>query len=168
MPSSKAKNKPKPTRGEPIRFTKGTYAGQTGWVNTALPETTSSVYVIINEKQGVDQDHGMGACVRKTSVAPIGGDPKSIEEFVVKEDPNVAYHLAKLAQALAECGVASSPELLEIVKKHIDIACIVQLNKGKKAKYSETALRVSGIRSEKSKKDHAMPDVARSASGTKK
>ena len=40
-----------------------------------------------------------------------------------------------LAQALAECGVGATPELLQIVKERVDSALVVQLEKGKKAKF---------------------------------
>jgi hypothetical protein len=149
-----------PIRGKQVRFTTGTYAGQSGWVNKAMPETANSIWVIIDESQEAEDDHESLACVRKTSVT-FFCKPETIEEYVVQEDPKVAYHLAKLSQALAECGIAGSMELLKIVKVHVDAASVIQLAKGKKAKFSETALRIHGTKENmvQSMKDQAMVDV---------
>jgi hypothetical protein len=156
-----------PIRGQRIRFTSGTYAGQQGWLNEAFRETSSSVCVIIDESQAAEKDYECLACVRKTSVVFVR-KADTIEEYVVQEDPKVAYHLAKLAQALAECGVAGTPDLLKIVKMHIDSASVIQLGKGKKAKYSETALRIHGAKENiESALNHAMHDVSSSGEAKK-
>jgi hypothetical protein len=138
-----------PVRGQPIRFTKGTYAGHCGWVNSAKPQTSLSFHVIIDMDQPPSEDGDCVTTVRKDSVADRIDDPKSAEEFVIKEDPKVAYHLAMLAKSLAECGLCGTDQLLNLIKGELDNAMIVQLSKGKKAKYSETALRVARWQKEK-------------------
>jgi hypothetical protein len=161
----KTKTPAETLRGAAIRFTKGQYAGQKGWVNSAKTETSCSMHVIINQGQPAKEDYLWLACVRKTSVA-FAVEPESVEHYVLLEDPKVVYHLAKLTQALAECGISATPTLMGLLKQQIDLACAVQLEKGKHAKYSETALRMSGIREKLEQNlmnDYAMADAQASA-----
>lgn len=161
--------KTKMLRRVAIRFTKGQYAGKKGWVNSAKTETSCSMHVIINEEQAAAQDYLWLACVRKTSVA-FDVEPDSVEHYVLLEDPKVVYHLAKLTQALAECGISATPTLMRHLKQQIDLACAVQLEKGRYAKYSETALRMSGIKEKLEQNlmtDYAMADAHASAAKKK-
>jgi hypothetical protein len=133
--------KPKPVRGGKIRFSRGAYVGEVGWVNTAIPETPSSIHVIIDGAQDSSDDGSYLACVRKTSVSKWK-EAKTHEELAIYEDAKVAYHLSKLAQALAECGVTGTPALLDLVKVAIDTACMAQIDKGKKAKFNGIATQM--------------------------
>lgn len=135
------KKKPDPVRGEKIRFSTGTYAGKVGYMNRAMEPTCSSVHVIIDESQDPADDRDYLACVRKTSLSPWKA-ATTHEEMAIYEDEKVAYHLAKLAQALAECGVTGSPSLMDLIKEAVDTAAVVQVSKGNKAKFNDIAMRV--------------------------
>jgi hypothetical protein len=133
--------KPDPVRGDKIRFSTGTYAGKVGYFNTAMEPTRSSVHVIIDESQDPCDDQDYLACVRKTSLSQWK-EAKTHEEMAIYEDEKVAYHLAKLGQALVECGVTGSPTLMVLIKEAIDSAAVVQVSKGNKAKFNDLAMRM--------------------------
>jgi len=139
--SKKTKKPVNPVRGDRIIFLKGEYEGEKGWTNKAKSPTSLSVFVIVDGGQNSKDDIEWATCVRKTLVM-LYTEPTCAEELVIQEDPKASYHLTGFAQAIAECGMTATPELLLLVKHHIETACVVQLEKGKKAKYSETALRV--------------------------
>jgi hypothetical protein len=159
MPS-KSKKKTQPVRGDPIRLTRGTYVGKTGWTNSALAQTASSIHIILNEDQESNEDNQYVVCVRKTSVAPYR-IPESLEEYCVQEDPKVAMYLSKLGQALAECGVTANKHLMSLIKEQLDLAYMAQVEKGRQAKFSESAMRLYKPKGEDIAKDQAMPDAAR-------
>jgi hypothetical protein len=169
MPAKSSKKKVQPVRGDAIRFTRGTYVGKTGWINNARPETACSLHVVVDENQSETRDAEFLACVRKTSVAALRAT-STAEEFCIQSDAKVAYHLSKLAQALAECGVAGNPDVLLIIKEHLDVAYMVQVQKGTRAKFSETALRLYKTKEHllETMKDQAMPDASRSGGAHKK
>jgi len=146
MPTKRYQKKATPKRGERLFVSKGTHAGCKGWFNAAKSPTTSSVHIIIDKGQDPQDDAQYTVCVRKESVATYTENPSSVEELVIQEDPSVAFHLAALAQAVAQCGLSGTDKLLELVKMQIDKACVVQLEKGSKAKYSEVVLRVEELR----------------------
>lgn len=162
MPS-KNKKKTQPVRGNAIRFTRGTYVGKTGWANVALAETASSIHVIVNEEQDANEDSLHLACVRKTSVAHYR-NPESLEEYCLQEDAKVAYHLSKLGQALAECGVATNKHLMILIKEQLDLAYAAQMEKGRQAKFSESTMRL--YKHKAVEKDQVMPDA--SSAGARK
>ena len=149
--------KQKPIRGAEITFVKGKYAGEYGWINKAMPDTPASCHVIINGGQDSSDDWAYTALVRKTSLLPKNNAPTNVAEFVVQEDPKVAQTLTAFAQALAEAGLTTADDqLLLIVKTYVDLACSIQKGKGRKAKYSATALAI---------KDAAAKFRKRTASG---
>lgn len=161
----KSKKKIRPSaRGEAIRFTRGSYVGKTGWLNTARQDTAHSAHVIINEKQDVANDAEFLACVRKTSIAALR-NATTAEEYCIQEDPKVAFHLSKLAQALAECGLPTNQEVLRLIKEQCDLAFLVQVDKGPRGKVSETALR---IHKTKEQMYDNMKDQVRSGAALKK
>jgi hypothetical protein len=140
------KQKPAPIRGDKISFVTGSYAGEVGWINTALPGTKLLAHVILDGGQGPGNNVNFTTTVRKTSLAPYEEDPKNVEAMVVQMDPKVAFHLASLSRALAECGQDATDELMDIIKASIITANLLQLEKGKKAKYSEAALFLAPLR----------------------
>ena len=146
MPSrkvTKTKKQVPPQRGEKIRFVKGSHAGEQGWLNAAKPNTDLSVHVIPDVGQEPEDDAEFVTRVKKNSMAPMDDKPPSAvsaEECAIQEDPKVAHHLAMLSEALAEAGIEEvTRELLQLVHVHIELAFDVQKDKGKKAKFSQTA-----------------------------
>lgn len=164
MPSrTKKKKSATPIRGERIRFIRGAYAGELGWINAAKPATDLTIYVILDDGQPAKDDADYATHVRKGSCAPKGM-PKNAEEYVIQEDPKVAYHLSKFCEAIAEAGFAdagATNELLTLVGNYVDLACAVQKTKGRKAKYSDIAWQVKELLKSKKKRNANDEDAMR-------
>jgi len=160
MPGKNKKKKSvTPARGERIRFVRGVYAGERGWINSAKSPTDSYVHVVLDCKQEAKDDADYATCVKKNSIMR-DAHPKNAEQYVVQEDPKVAFHLGKFCEALAEAGFAdagATDEMLAVVGAYINLACQLQTQKGRKAKYSDVAWQVKELL--KSKKKRAAIDT---------
>ena len=66
--------------------------------------TKTFAYVILDARQSPQEDTNYATHVKLTSIAAYLGVAILPEELIVQEDPKVAYHLAKLAVAVAEVG----------------------------------------------------------------
>ena len=148
MPSRKVtmKKPVAPARGEMIRFVKGSYAGEKGWINMAKPSSDLMVHVILDAGQAPKHDDEFITRVKKNSIVPDNDTPShaiSAEAYVVLEDRKVAYHLAMLSEAIAEAGIEEvTDELTQLLAVNVQLACTLQAEKGKKAKFSQTAFVV--------------------------
>ena len=161
MPARKVSMKKRvaPFRGARIKFVKGSYMGEKGWLNKSMDGTKTFAYVILDAGQSPQEDADYATRVKLTSIMAYSGVATSPEEFVVQEDPKVAYHLAELAVAVAEAGFAeTTDDLLVLIKICIDEACITQAAKGNKAKYSACAMTVSQLLKQKKRAAAAMED----------
>jgi len=157
MPGRKPnKKKVAPIRGTKIRFVRGSYQGEKGWLNSAKEHTDHYAYVIVDGGQRPEEDADFATSVKKTSFFEDLGDNGHPEEYVIQEDPKVASHLAGLAVALAEAGIEETTELLLLIITHaVDTACQIQMQKGKKAKYSASALVVKNMLAERKRKSRS-------------
>lgn len=157
MPGRRAPKKKivPPVRGTRISFTGGSYAGEKGWTNASKDHTVHSIHVIVDYGQPEGDDLAYATRVDRKNAIEYA-EPNSIEGFVVQEDPNVAHHLSGLATSLAAAGLGgATDELLQIMKTVIDHACVHQAEKGKKAKYSATALLVQQMEADLAAKEKA-------------
>ena len=106
MPGRKPnKKKVAPIRGTKIRFVRGSYQGEKGWLNSTKEHTDHYAYVIVDGGQRPEEDADFATSVKKTSFFEDLGDNEHPEYYVIQEDPKVASHLAGLAVALAEAGI---------------------------------------------------------------
>ena len=124
------KKKVAPVRGTRIQFVKGSYKGKKGWLNKAMDGTKTFAYIILDAGQSPLEDADYATRVKLTSIAAYLGVATSPEEFVVQEDPKVAYHFAELAVAVAEVGFTKTTnDLLVLIKICMDETCITQAAK---------------------------------------
>ena len=148
------KKKVEPKRGVKIRFVRGTYEGEKGWINANKSSTVHNVFVIIDRGQASNEDANYATYVRKTSVLPDAGEtPKNVFEMVVQEDAKVARYLMLFANACAEAGLEEAdPDVLTTVKTFIDLAIGIQQGKKSSARYSEVALKVNAMKKKPNKR----------------
>ena len=161
MPKTKA---PEPQRGDKCRFIKGVYKGMTGWIDNSYPKDSAaiSIRVIINRDQdpSEDKDPHNRACVRKTSTIMDTGEPTTLHGIVL-QDVKVAEALAELGRVIAMCGVevADTKLIQDIVEGSLSIIvlqCALHQDKGEKARYSRTALKVYQLKKSVAKKRRGM------------
>ena len=118
-------------RGEAIRFTTGKYKGRTGWVNSSKPKTAKMMSVIVDLGNGVTRD----TRVRQTSVAAPFGPPKSFQEALLQQHPDIEELIDKVASKLAKCTIneESLEPFTEFFGRRVKKACERQEALGNKA-----------------------------------
>jgi hypothetical protein len=126
------------TKGEEIRFKKGTFGGQTGWINVARGNqgfTPVKVHVIV----GTGPKKGTHTMVMQSSIGKKQPhqEPTSFAQAVYQEHGWVE-HLMELLAAKIACLDIDCNELVEIgdlfTAKLLE-AEAAQKNKGNKGKY---------------------------------
>jgi hypothetical protein len=123
-------------KGEEIRFSGGKYRGKTGWLDKGRAVTTCSCWVIIK----MDEAKELTTMLRQSSVKMIvnGGVPKTYEEAVLQQHPDIESLMEKLATELAKCNLSpSSVTIHEIVEIKLREARAAQALKGNKATWHE-------------------------------
>jgi hypothetical protein len=132
------------TKGQVIRFKKGTFAGQTGWINTAKGTqgfTPEMVHVII----GMGPSKDTHTLVLQNSIAKQHETPESFAQAAYQEHPWVEKLMRQLAAKIA-CLDIRREELTEIGDIFMAIlleADDAQKKKGKKGKYYKTDLQTN-------------------------
>lgn len=128
-------NNQQPTRGRPIRFVKGTYAGRHGWIDSSRRETKSFTQAVIVAADGDDGER----CTRvqKSSFRPEFQDPISFEEAALQQHFDMEQTMIKLAQMFVECGIRDNREATELFAAELNIAATLQLQKGSSARWRD-------------------------------
>jgi hypothetical protein len=120
-------------KGNAIRFVKGKYAGETGWLNQDKAVTKCKIHVIVDKG---DQG-GIRTCVDKTSVGPPHREPQSFEEALLQQHPETERTMNKLVRLLARCNIVSSTENISLIfNTKLNEACVAQEALGSKATWS--------------------------------
>jgi hypothetical protein len=90
--------------GQRIRFIRGTYEDQKGWLN-ANREPTKCKYYVIVEANPPDRVHEKETFVLKTSVKFINvqNEPTTWEEALLNQHPDIDRQMDKLAADLVMC-----------------------------------------------------------------
>lgn len=128
-------NNQQPTRGRPIRFVKGTYAGRHGWIDSSRRETKSFSQAVIVAASEDDVER----CTRvlKSSFRWEFQDPTSFEEAALQQHFDMEQTMIKLAQMFVECGICDNHQATELFKAELDIAATLQLQKGSSARWRD-------------------------------
>ena len=94
------------THGHRIRFIRGTYKDQKGWLN-ATKEPTKQKYYVIVEPDPPAHIYEKGTCVLKTSVKILSAEtlPRTWEEALLYQHPDIDRLMDKLAANLAMCRI---------------------------------------------------------------
>ena len=129
-------------KGDPIKFVSGIYKGRKGWVNKTKGKTTKEIYVIVAE----DEKMGLltkATRVRQSSVEPINNEePRSYEEAVLQQHPDVDEAMSKLALLMVQCRITpeySTDEIHCLMKEKLEKAWIDYGKLGHKAKFRSTS-----------------------------
>ena len=118
-------------KGEEIRFVKGTYAGNQGWLNTSKKSKSGRYdYVIVNL-----DDKEKPTRVLKSSIRKPFQEPETYEEAAVQQHPEMELAMIRLAEMFAECGVQQAGETVKLFVKELERAHHHQLQLGSKARY---------------------------------
>jgi hypothetical protein len=120
-------------KGDPIRFTRGTYQGKTGWCNKDKESKKTRLYVIVDLGRGKMKR----TWVKKSSVKPaIRSRPTSYSEAVLQQCPDLEEKLEKLCAELAMCKIEKDPIGIEkIISDKLNEACQMQAGKKSRALY---------------------------------
>lgn len=96
-------------RGAPIRFIKGEYKYQTGWINKDKPATKCRLYVIVHDEHS--EDGLRRTFVKKNSVRPaIISTATTYSQAVIEQCPDVEVQIDQLCAELAMCKIEKDPE----------------------------------------------------------
>jgi hypothetical protein len=115
-------------KGNAIRFTRGKYKGQTGWVNKDKKSTKERIYVIVDEGDKLNR-----TWVKKTSVKPaLQPRPTSYSEAVLQQCPDVEARLEALCAELATCLIERDPNgIVDVFNKKLTEACNTHASKSR-------------------------------------
>jgi glycerol-3-phosphate cytidylyltransferase-like family protein len=124
-------------KGERIRFIKGTYQDQKGWLNTDKKHTKHKYHVIV-EPDLPERNYEKSTSVMKTSVRLETAEtlPKTYEEALLHQHPDTDRLMDKLASELVKCHISgheSATELCRIFVAKLEVAHEKQQALGHKA-----------------------------------
>jgi hypothetical protein len=121
-------------KGKAIRFTRGLYAGKSGWINDDKNATALMVYEIVN----------LGTPVRSTRVlkGSVGEEQSPLHtyaEAMFQQNPDIEMTLIKLCQQLAKCNIMENNPagLYGIVNTNLVKVSRRQAELGSKATYRQ-------------------------------
>lgn len=119
-------------KGQEIRFIRGKYQGQTGWVNAAKKKTKKGLQpVIVKMDNGVEKQ----TRVKVTSFRTPFSAANNYAEAALQQHPDMELAMIKLAESVAECGLRDINEMLVIFEAEIERAKFILLSKGSSARY---------------------------------
>jgi hypothetical protein len=106
--------------GQRIRFIRGTYEDQKGWLN-ANREATKCKYYVIVEPDPPNRLHEKETFVLKTSVKFINAQtkPTTWEEALLNQHPDIDQQMDRLAADLVMCRINSGEEISRILVEKI-------------------------------------------------
>lgn len=125
-----------PQKGEEIRFVKGKYMGEKGWINTEKTCKTKvgkkeQVYVIVDLERGEKSTR-----VNKSSIRDKFSAPMSHEEAAMQQHKELELAMIQLAELWAECGITNVDNALALLSVEIGRA-VDEHNKLSKAPYRQ-------------------------------
>ena len=125
------------TKGEAIRFKKGTYLGKTGWIDDDGKALDAMVWVYVDNWNG-DGHSIKHTKVNKSSVAYGDREPTSYAEAVVQQNPDIEDKLDKLCLNLAMCKIHKDEKgIMDLVHQRLVKATEKQNKLGHKQKFRE-------------------------------
>jgi hypothetical protein len=122
------------TKGEEIRFKKGTYLGKTGWIDDDAELIATMVWVYVDNWKG--DGRIKHTKVKKSSIAQMHGQPTSYAEAVIQQNPDIEAKLDKLCLDLAMCSIHKDGRgIMEVVRQRLESATLEHNELGYKKKF---------------------------------
>jgi hypothetical protein len=122
------------TKGEEIRFQRGTYLGKTGWIDNDGTKLDTMVWVYVDNWKG--DGRMKHTKVKKSSLAKKHLVPSSYAEAVMQQNPDIEAKLDKLCRDLAMCSIHKDPNgIIELVRQGLQKASVEQDELGYKKKF---------------------------------
>ena len=125
-----------PEKGERIRFVKGTYAGELGWMDKSRKSKKSKKskyrYVIVDLDGG---EKATRALLTSYRVHCGEVDPNSCEEAALQQHPDLELAMIRLAEMFAECGMCDTREAVRLFGAEMDLAKQHQHKLGRHARF---------------------------------
>jgi hypothetical protein len=125
------------TKGEAIRFKKGSFKGKTGWIDNdgSIMEQMVQVYVENWNNKGQTKN----AKVMKINIAPLHRpSPSSYAEAVIQQNPDIEDTLEKLCRNLAMCDIKKDGKgIMEVISNSLEQATEEQRKLGYKKRYRQ-------------------------------
>ena len=149
MPRAKQTKPPK--KGEPIRFVRGTYKGETGWMDRANKKSRRSkkntkIWVIVDEIND-DETEGIHTQVEQTSVRNAHTQATTWAEAAVQQHPDLESKIIEMTRHFAACDIEGHQDgVLALVGRELEDAN-QEMRASKKAKWFRVDWAVSNKRS---------------------
>jgi hypothetical protein len=111
------------TKGEEIRFKKGTYLGKTGWIDNDALGLNAMVWVYVDNWKG--DGRMKHTKVKKSSIAQMHREPTSYAEAVIQQNPDIEAKLDKLCLDLAMCDIDKDAKgIMEVIRQRLEKATV--------------------------------------------
>ena len=94
-------------KGEPIKFVKGGYVGEAGWMHTDKGFTAKMAYVVVEKSEKVP--YTKWTRVKKTSIVLLSDyeEPESFEEALLDQHPDIDAALDKVVAEIVKCKLSN-------------------------------------------------------------
>ena len=100
-----------------MRFIRGTYAGRKGWINDAAPKRKfihqmwNAIVDVGDDEEGLEKiTRVKTSSVRRAFLA----EPRTLEEAVIQQHPDIELAMIRLAEMMAQTGIAANNETLRL------------------------------------------------------
>jgi hypothetical protein len=103
------------TKGDPIRFKRGKYKGQTGWRNDDREDTRHRTYVIVTLLDDTEKE----TWVKRRSVAAPRGPPTNYFEATLLQHPDIEGLVEQLCFEIARCSLGPQNQNVDPIYESI-------------------------------------------------
>lgn len=120
-------------KGQPIRFVGGTYKKMTGWYNESQSFNPNPLRknVIVDMGDGFEQK----ANVWRFSIRAAHKAPKSREEAMMQQHPDIEICMIEMCRRIASCEVHSVEGVLKLIRAELTDAINDQCQRGTSARW---------------------------------
>ena len=124
MPRSKIKP---PVKGQPIRFVRGSYTGEKGWLDTANKPRKNAksdkVWVIIDNTDESQNMEGTHTKVEITSIRHLPTAPTTWAQAAVQQHPTLESKVIEMARHFASCDMEGHEhEVVDLIAHELQFA----------------------------------------------
>jgi hypothetical protein len=118
------KEKKQPTKGNEIRFIRGTYKGCTGWLDTAnkSKKKSKTIWVVVNDEEDDEYNEEIHTKVWRTSIREKPKAPTTWAEAAVQQHPEIEDALLEVARLFATCEIADENSVIALIGTEIQRA----------------------------------------------
>jgi hypothetical protein len=139
-------------KGCEIRFVKGTFEGERGWMDADKAETPEWYWVIVRKNNAHPETP---THVMKTSVRIVEKNktPGTYAEAVLDQNPDIECKVENLCRSLAKCKIYQDADgIVAIIQQRLDAATRKQTALGSKGTYRHVEFDESSTGNQPSRK----------------